>query len=668
MYTQEDFCKGIMDYLSMSTSGALMISGAWGSGKTYYVDNVLIPLLRKKDLFPIKISLFGLNGLDSLELRVAEIFLQEYGEESLNPLGEKDGAIFSRLFETILKKVASKDKKEVQSVTDTMPVIGQYVDVGRVFDSYTMLCLRRLPKDKVVLILDDLERAVKTIPAHILLGTINSLMEADKYKVVLIANDSYFNIHSKEYLDFKEKVIDRTLLFPQNIRMIYSEIIKGYGTEFEKLMSDGRFTNVIDPYAGVNRGRVDIQEDLNNIRILKFAVAHFAKVYDSLADTIREYPEDESWDEYLLSLWALTVGLSIEYKRNRLTYHNRAAYISASAVDSFVIDLGSEDENPFLEEYRDDDQKGQDVSVESIRDLFKKYIDRHRLPLIASVQVFDLVAMGVSIDKELMAQRWHEYRLSLERQKENPAVILLNRFMRSMGSFTNEEFPANILKLAEYVEHGMLTNDVSYINAATYLQRYGLIAGVDQEDLKQIITRGVDRHYEHIEKLQPNAKTNLEMIASDIPHISQWVLEYIRTKIDVQIAKEATNDRGEVVRQFKEDLVGLSKRLCPVVEETAISDFFLTSILDKIPETVIVEKLKDIQPVEVRAIVSIIKYRFLDRSIMQSIGKDEMTFLEAIRKGIQSRNTEKKVLSDFLIEDELEPLIVRLLTMRNDMV
>ena len=538
------------------------------------------------------------------------------------------------------------------------------MDVGRVFDSYTLLCLRRLPKDNVVLILDDLERAVKTIPAHILLGTINSLMETDKYKVVLIANDSYFNIHSKEYLDFKEKVIERTLLFPQNIRKIYSEIIKGYGTEYEKLMSEGKFTNVIDPYAGVNRGRVDIQEDLNNIRILKFAVAHFAKVYDSLADTIRKYPEDESWEEYLLSLWALTVGLSIEYKRNRLTYHNRNAYIKASAVESFVIDLGSEDENPFLEKYRDDDQKGQDVSVESIRELFKKYIDRHRLSLIASVQVFDLVAMGVSIDKELMAQRWHEYRLSLERQKENPAVILLNRFMRSMGSFTNEEFPENLLKLAEYVEHGMLTNDVSYINAATFLQRYGLIAGVDQEDLKQIITRGVDRHYEHIEKLQPNAKTNLEIIASDIPKVSQWVLEYIRTKIDVQIAKEATNDTREVVRQFKEDLVGLSKRLCPVAGETAVPDFFLTSILDKIPENVIVAKLKDIQPVEVRAIVSIIKCRFLDRSIMQSIGKDEMTFLEAVRKGIQSRNTEKKVLSDFLIEDELEPLIARLQTQK----
>ncbi len=664
MYTQEDFCKGIMDYLSMSTSGALMISGAWGSGKTYYVDNMLIPLLRKKDLFPIKISLFGLNSLDSLELRVAEIFLQEYGEENLNPDGEKDGTIFSRFFETLLKKVASKDKQAVQSITDTMPVIGQYVDVGRVFDSYTMLCLRRLPKDKVVLILDDLERAVKTIPAHILLGTINSLMETDKYNVVLIANDSYFNIHSKEYLDFKEKVIERTLLFPQNIRKIYSEIIKGYGSEFENLMSEGRFANVIDPSADVNRARVDIQENLNNIRILKFAVAHFAKVYESLADTIRKYPEDESWEEYLLSLWALSVGLSIEYKRNRLTYHNRNAYIKASAVESFVIDLGSEDENPFLEKYRDDDQKGQDVSVESIRVLFKKYIDRHRLPLIASVQVFDLVAMGVSIDKELMAQRWHEYRLSLERQKENPAVILLNRFMRSMESFTNEEFPANLLKLAEYVEHGMLTNDVSYINAATYLQRYGLIAGVDQEDLKQIITRGVDRHYEHIEKLQPNAKTNLEIIASDIPKVSQWVLEYIRTKIDVQIAKEATNDTREVVRQFKEDLVGLSKRLCPVAGETAVPDFFLTSILDKIPENVIVAKLKDIQPVEVRAIVSIIKCRFLDRSIMQSIGKDEMTFLEAVRKGIQSRNTEKKVLSDFVIEDELEPLIARLQTQK----
>lgn len=666
MYTQEDFCKGIMDYLSMNTSGALMISGAWGSGKTYYVDNVLIPLLRKKDLFPIKISLFGMNSLDSLELRVAEIFLLEYGEESLNPLGEKDGAIFSRLFETILKKVASKDKHEVQSITDTMPVIGQYVDVGRVFDSYTMLCLRRLPKDKVVLILDDLERAVKTIPAHILLGTINSLMETDKYKVVLIANDSYFNIHSKEYLDFKEKVIDRNLLFPQNIRKIYSEIIKGYGTEFEKLMSDGRFTNVIDPYAGVNRGREDIQEDLNNIRILKFAVAHFAKVYDSLADTIREYPEDESWDEYLLSLWALTVGLSIEYKRNRLTYHNRAAYISASAVDSFVIDLVDDVESPFGDE-PNDDQAGIEAAVKSIRSLFKKYIGRHGLPLIASVQMFDLITMGVLVDNKQMADRWHEYRLSLERQKENPAVILLNRFMRSMGSFTNEEFPSCLLELAEYMEQGMLVDDVSYTNAATYLQHYGSLAGLEPGDIRKRIKVGIDKHYENIIKLPVLSMSNIEVISSEIPEISQWVLKYIRHKIDIHIQKESAEDLREVVRQFKEDLPGLARRLIPLIGENKTPDFFSTPILSKIPENIIVEKFKEIQPVEVLAIEAIIRNRFCDRLTAVPIDS-EWGFVQAVKKGVESRNSEVKVLADRLIEDELEPLIVRLQTMRKDMV
>lgn len=667
MYTQAEFCSGMMDYMSMDTLGALMISGAWGSGKTYYVDNEVMPLLRKEGLFPIKISLFGLPDLGNLELRVAEIFLQEYGEESLIPANEKEGTVVSRVFESLMKKVASKDKQGVQSVTDAVPVIGQYVDVGRIFDSYTMLCLRRLPKDKVVLILDDLERAVKTIPAHILLGTINGLMETDKYKVVLIANDSYFNIHSEEYLDFKEKVIERTLLFPQDIRMIYGEIIKGSGNDFERLMSEEKFANIIDPSAVVNRGRMDLQENLSNIRILKFAVAHFAKVYDSLADTIGKYPDDESWEDFLLSLWALTVGLSIEYKRNRLTYLDRKAYIKASAVQSFVIDLGSDEENPFLEKYRDNDQDGLEAPVENIRGLFKKYVERHLLPLIASVQVFDLVAMGVSIDKELMIQRWHEYRLSLERQKENPAVLLLNRFMRSLGSFTNEEFPSCLLELAEYMERGMFADDVAYINAATYLQHYASLAGLEQEDIKARIKGGIDKRYENIIKLSVLSKTNIEVVSSEIPKISQWVLEYIRQKIDMHIAKEDAEDLREVVRQFKEDLPGLARRLSPLVGENVTPDFFSTPILSKIPESVIVEKFKDIQPVEVEAIGAIIRNRFCDRSTVVPID-DEWGFVQAVQKGIESRNSENKVLADMLIEDKLEPLIARLRTMRNEMV
>lgn len=51
----------------METSCALMISGAWGLGKTYNVDHTLINAFENDGKFIIKISLFGLNRLDNLE-------------------------------------------------------------------------------------------------------------------------------------------------------------------------------------------------------------------------------------------------------------------------------------------------------------------------------------------------------------------------------------------------------------------------------------------------------------------------------------------------------------------------------------------------------------------------------------------------------------------------
>lgn len=87
MNKRETFIQGVINYLKMSTSGALMISGAWGSGKTYFIDHTLVDHL-KGDYCPVKISLFGLEKVDNLERLITEKFLADYGEE-------KDAAFYS---------------------------------------------------------------------------------------------------------------------------------------------------------------------------------------------------------------------------------------------------------------------------------------------------------------------------------------------------------------------------------------------------------------------------------------------------------------------------------------------------------------------------------------------------------------------------------------------
>lgn len=653
------FFESILNYLTSETSGALMISGAWGLGKTYYINNVLNDKLIAKDYYPIKISLFGLSKVDSLERRVTENFLKLYGEERLLPVAKQDEIITSKIAKLASKMNLTKGSQDIRNIADFIPFLGQYVDVSRIIDAYTNLCMHRLPKDKLVLIFDDLERAVKTIEPHLLLGVINNLMESSKYKVILIANDSYFNKKAEDYLDFKEKVIERTLVFQQDMKAVYTKLIGDSDKEFHQLMLEENFFNIVNPDALINNKAIELQENLHNIRILKFAISNYRTLFEALRSSIKVELDDSNFKNFLCSLWALTLGLSIEYKRNRLTNFDRDAYISASAINSFVIDLGLNDVNPFTERETQEDETRTEDSTERIRNIFKKYIEPHQLPLIATVQVFDLITAGV-YEQELLTDRWNEYLCSIQRQQGNPAEVLLNSFMLSIGSFTNEEFPIKLQQLADYTENATLPTDVSYINAATYLQHYCKLIGKTQDEIVQIIINGIDKKYEKIEKLPLLSKTNLDVISAEIPSTSRWVLDYLKKKIDQVSTNEIQDDIQEAIRQFNEDLPVLAKRLAFDAASHTTPDFFSFPILEKIPEGIIVDKMKSIQPIEIMAITSIIDSRFMHRHVNLPLDA-ELSFLINISKGIKARKQLEKTLSDFLIEDHLLPIIGKLM-------
>lgn len=671
MNKRETFIQGVINYLKMSTSGALMISGAWGSGKTYFIDHTLVDHL-KGDYCPVKISLFGLEKVDNLERLITEKFLADYSEEKLLEPVPTDKEKYDTILKWIGKKKIHKIGKAADSITEFVPYFKQWVDTGRLMDAYYTMSTRRLPKDNLVIILDDLERAVESIEPHLLLGAVNNLVETKKYKVIVVANDSYFNKSAENYLDFKEKVIERTLLFPPDIISVYKELVKDCakdsGLEFETLMTSPQYMDVINPLSELNQESVELKENLQNIRIVKFALVHFAKIHEAFSETVKILSQDTDFQNFLLSLWTLTVGLSIEYKRNRLTYQDREAYIRASATDSFVVDLGDIDPNPFAIQTieTEEEKKQQTKTIEKIRSLFKFYIERRSLPLVPSIQVFDIVTAGVTISKEQLMGRWNEHKLSLERQKDNPAIALLNRFIMSIGSFTNEEFPERLRQLANYTEEAAFPGDVSYINAATYLQHYGSLIGLDDSDIETIIKTGIDKHFNGIVKLSPIAKSNLEVLTSEVPSISKWVHDYSLKKLQEVSDKQEKESVDEAIRQFKEDMVSLAKRLMPDPTTMKTPDFLTYPILAKIPEEVVVDKIKNIKPTEVEALCSIIRHRFVET--YPSIDfKDERVFLANVNKGLKARGEELKTLSDYLLKDHLKdnPSLGRLIKQIN---
>ena len=104
----------------------------------------------------------------------------------------------------------------------------------------------------------------------------------------------------------------------------------------------------------------------------------------------------------------------------------------------------------------------------------------------------------------------------------------------------------------------------------------------------------------------------------------------------------------------------MAKRLTPDLSSHAIPDFFTFPILSKIPEEIIVEKLKIAQPSEVIAISAILDSRFIKRNTNVPF-KEEAGFVLSLKKGIEARYKADKSLSSILIEDDVKPILDKLL-------
>lgn len=63
-----DVIDNIKYYIySEESDYVIMIDGEWGSGKTYFVKNSIIPMITSANLKPLYISLFGVNTLDEIK-------------------------------------------------------------------------------------------------------------------------------------------------------------------------------------------------------------------------------------------------------------------------------------------------------------------------------------------------------------------------------------------------------------------------------------------------------------------------------------------------------------------------------------------------------------------------------------------------------------------------
>ena len=202
---ENQIIKNIKDYLKdKHINYALMITGGWGSGKTYFVKNILDTELRSKKVNdfpkPIYISLYGISNIEEIEGAILLSIAKEKSNKH-SILAKKAVPVASVSVSTIIDIVAPNLRENVEAArSEVFNILSPNLS-------------------KYYFIFDDLERC--TISIKKTLGYINKLIEHNNAKVLIIANEKEIS-DNDEYTKTKEKVIGYTLEYTASITAVES--------------------------------------------------------------------------------------------------------------------------------------------------------------------------------------------------------------------------------------------------------------------------------------------------------------------------------------------------------------------------------------------------------------------------------------------------------------
>lgn len=256
---------------------AVLLQGKWGCGKTWFIKQFIekYPKSDKQEKF-IYITLYGVTSVSEIE---DQIFQQLHPILSSKAMA-LSGKILKGIARASLKIDFDGDNRSDGSLNVCMPNVN--------LPDY----LKNTSKS--ILIIDDLERCA--IPLNALLGYINSFVEHQELKVIIIANEEELqcvesNIESenKLYRKIKEKLIGKTFQVEHDIEQAYIYFISQVEKEQAKEFLINCSEKIIEIFNTAN---------YCNLRHLKQCLWDFERFYQNIP---AEYRKKTDLMEELLS-------------------------------------------------------------------------------------------------------------------------------------------------------------------------------------------------------------------------------------------------------------------------------------------------------------------------------------------------------------------------------
>ena len=179
--TVSDLNNYIKHYIEKDkTQMAIMLTGVWGSGKSYYIKNELVPYLQNEiNITCIVVSLYGIDSLSDISKNIyMELRLPNF---SKNTEGMATGRLITK---SVIKNIVG--------------VVGLSIDIP---DEDLKNLYKSVDLTDKLLILEDLERS--NIDISQILGFVNSLVEHDGIKVLIVANEDEIINRNQQEISFR---------------------------------------------------------------------------------------------------------------------------------------------------------------------------------------------------------------------------------------------------------------------------------------------------------------------------------------------------------------------------------------------------------------------------------------------------------------------------------
>lgn len=285
--------KGIQAYLSdKNVHYAILITGQWGSGKTYFITDLMhswnVDTARDENSISFKPLYISLNGISTVSGLYHVIWKQVY-------------PILNSRTVNVLKLVFGGAIKAVSKCFIDLNGDGQADDIASSIDIESFIKLF-IESDKIVgnriLVFDDLERCI--IPTTQLFGILNQFTEHSNCKVILIANEEKLETkdgRDSQYYQIKEKLVGQTFKFDIEV----SDSVRSIVSASNNACVACNANMVLDLF---------IVSKLQNLRSLIFALQSFGIFCELINEEFKK--NDDIFREFIKNVLAYFLICSFE--------------------------------------------------------------------------------------------------------------------------------------------------------------------------------------------------------------------------------------------------------------------------------------------------------------------------------------------------------------------